>query len=104
MQMSAWLICGDFNLIRKIFENFDKYFDFKISSRFNLLISTLELYEFSLSNRKYTWSKSIHSDSFVLLDKFFYTLFCSSHFDACVVKSLPLVQSDHTPLVLYSHK
>jgi hypothetical protein len=71
MQMSAWLICGDFNLIRKISENFDKYFYFKISSRFNLLISTLELYEFSLSNRKYTWSKSIYSDSFILLDNFF---------------------------------
>jgi hypothetical protein len=69
-----------------------------------LLISILELYEFPLSDRKFTWSKSIHSDSFALLDRFFYTLSWSSHFNACVVKSLLLVQSHHTHLILYSNK
>jgi hypothetical protein len=58
------------------------------------------LYEYPLSERKFTWSKSIHSDSFALLDRFFSSLEWQAHFPHSLFKSLPLLQSDHIPLVL----
>jgi hypothetical protein len=48
------------------------------------------------------WSKSINSDSFALLDRFFSSLEWNAYFHNSLVKVLPLFQSNHTPLVLIS--
>jgi hypothetical protein len=96
----SWLICGDFNMIRKRIEKCGKTFEFYSSLKFNNLISHLELYEFSLSSRRFTWSRSINSSSFALFDRFFGSVEWCNHFNTYLVKVLPLIQSDHKSLVV----
>lgn len=70
---SAWLVCGDFNLIRSRAEKQGVSFNFSLSNRFNVLIADLHLVEQPLLDRKFTWSRSISSTSKALLDRFFCT-------------------------------
>jgi hypothetical protein len=69
-----WLIYGDFNMVGKISEKVGKTFNYALSNRFNSLINNLQLLELPLSDRKFTWAKSITLDSFALLDRFFCVL------------------------------
>jgi hypothetical protein len=81
-----WLLCGDFNMIRKRIEKYEKkLFEFSTTLKFNTLISHLELYEFPLTNRKFTWSKSIDSNLFALLDNFFSSLEWCHHFNTSLI-------------------
>lgn len=96
---SAWLICGDFNLIRSRFEKQGPTYNFVLSNRFNSLIASLDLVELPLLDRKFTWSRSPSSPSKALLDK----ILCSSDwitlYPAAIVHSLPRCYSDHNPLI-----
>lgn len=70
---TAWLIGGDFNLIRARSEKTGASFNYVLSNRFNDVISNLTLIELPLSNRKFTWARSITSPSKALLDRFLCT-------------------------------
>jgi hypothetical protein len=70
---------------------------------FNSLLNNLQLIELSLSDRKFTWTKSISSDSFALLDRFFCSTSWNLIFSNSIVTSLPRLQSDHNPIVLKGH-
>lgn len=86
---SAWLICGDFNLIRSRSEKQGPTYNFVLSSRFNSLIASLELVELPLLDRKFTLFRSPSSPSKALLDRFLYTSDWLSLFPAAIVHSLP---------------
>lgn len=69
----ARLVCGDFNMIRRRDERRGQTFNYIVSNRFNSVINELELIEYKLVDSKFSWSKSVFSDAFALLDRFFYT-------------------------------
>lgn len=98
--IAAWLLTGDFNLIRYRQEKIGPSFNIALSNRFNSLISTLQLLEISLYDRKFTWSKSINSTSQALLDRVFCSVEWVSHYPAHNLTSLPRFMSDHNPLLL----
>jgi hypothetical protein len=56
-------------------EKQEKSFNSTSTAHFNKLINDLHLLEMCLTNRKYTWAKSASSDTFALLDIFFYFIF-----------------------------
>jgi hypothetical protein len=68
----AWLLCGDFNSIRFRNEKSGRNFPVKASAQFNALLEDLNLIEYELPSRKYTWSNGRQS---TLLDRFL----CSIH-------------------------
>jgi hypothetical protein len=76
-------------MIKKKSERLRKTYSHTTSNRFNLLINDKHLLDLSLSDRKYTWTKSLFSDSFGLLDRFLCILSWQSHFSQCIVSSLP---------------
>ena len=67
----AWIISGDFNVIRTPLEKSGPRFDIKISSMFNRFINKHQLVEHKLQTRKFTWS---NGTNFALLDRIFITL------------------------------
>ena len=71
-----------------------------LSSRFNACIADLELLEISLNDRKFTWARSVSSNSNALLDRFFCTTEWNSHFHNSGAFSLPRIQSDHNPIIV----
>ena len=79
-------------MLRKRSEKKGKSFDFIVSSRFYKKIGELELLGIPISDRKFTWSRSVSSDSFALLDRFFCSLTWNEHFSNHNVFSLPRVQ------------
>jgi hypothetical protein len=99
---SAWLIGGDFNLLWKISEEQGKSFNYIVSKCYNTIIHDLQMVELTLSDRKYTWSRSVSSHTFTLLDRFLCTVSWQQHYLYSFITSLSRVSSDHNPLVLHS--
>lgn len=99
---SAWLICGDFNLIRNRAEKQGPSYNFILSNRFNNLIANLNLIDYHLTDRKFTWARSISSPSKALLDRYLCTTDWFSHFSNSIVTSLPRAFSDHNPIILHT--
>lgn len=98
--IDAWLLIGDFNLIRTRSEKIGPSFNIALSNRFNSILARMQLLEISLSDRKFTWSKSVHSPSQALLDRAFCSVDWEAHYPSYHLSSLPRFMSDHTPLIL----
>jgi hypothetical protein len=56
--------------------------------------------ELSLSDKKFTWARSLNSTSQALLDRCFCSTSWHSHFNLSKLSSLPRAYSDHIPLIL----
>lgn len=98
----AWLLFGDFNLIRNKSEKQGPSYNYILSNRFNSLISNLNLIELALSDRKFSWSRFITSNSKALLDRYFCSIDWFSYFPNTIVTSLPRLYSDHNPIILHT--
>ena len=66
--IDAFLILGDFNMIRRRSERSGNSYNHVISNRFNSFIRNNDLMELSLSDKKFTWARSLNSTSQALLD------------------------------------
>jgi hypothetical protein len=99
---TTWLIEGDFYLLRKRSEKQGKSFNHVVSKRFNSLIHYLQLVEISLYDKKYTWTRSISSNTFALLDRFICTVSWQQHYIHSLATSLSRVSSDHNPMILHT--
>jgi hypothetical protein len=97
---NSWLLCGDFNFVRKRKETTCTFYTYKVSARFNQFISDEQLFELFLSDRQFTWSKLVTSNNMALLDRFFCSLDWNNHFNTTVVKSLLRFLLDHNTIVL----
>lgn len=60
--INSFLICGDFNMVRRS-KRVGKSYIHVVSNRFKNLIYDLQLMEISLSDRQYTWARSHNSRS-----------------------------------------
>lgn len=92
-----WLVSGDFNAIRYRTEKSGLPFVCRLSREFNSFIQNADLNEFSLPDRKYTWTNGRH---FALLDRFFCTNSFVDIFPHSEVSSVSSYGSDHCPLLL----
>lgn len=98
--VNAWVLCGDFNMVRRRDERIGPSYNHIISNRFNKIISDLNLLEFSLQDRQFTWARSPTSRSLALLDRCFCTIEWERHYCQTHFSSFPRVFSDHSPLLL----
>lgn len=99
----VWLVFGDFNIIRKRSERQGPSYNFILSNRFNTIISNLNLIEAPLTDRKFSWSRSLASTSKALLDRFFSAPEWNAQFPHSIVTSLPKIYSDHNPIILQTN-
>jgi hypothetical protein len=68
----AWLIIGDFNLIRYSHEKNNSNFDLALSAMFNAMIQSLAWFEFPLLDRRFTWTNGQENPVLARLDRAFF--------------------------------
>jgi hypothetical protein len=92
-----WLVIGDFNLILQAEDKSNDNLNRRLMGEFRSTINFLELKEFSLRGRKFTWSSEVTQTR---IDK----AFCSVEWDlmllASMLHALSSTVSDHSPLLL----
>lgn len=101
--IDAWLLAGDFNLIRRCDERIGPSFNIALSARFNALLSRLQLFEIPFVDRKFTWARSASSISRALLDRVFCSTEWEHHYLSHRLSFLPQFMSDHNPLILHTN-
>jgi hypothetical protein len=68
----AWLIIGDFNLIRYSHEKNSNNFDRALSATFNAMIQSLAWFELPLLDRRFTWTNGQENPVHARLDRAFF--------------------------------
>lgn len=95
-----WMLTGDFNVVRWLVDRSGAMRGFNCMSKFNELITNLQLIDVPLRNRSFTWTNKqpvpIHSK----LDRIFLTPDLSLIFPVISLQALPMTVSDHVPLLL----
>ena len=84
-----WLVCGDFNAIRKADEKTDPNFDVSLSRLFNKFVNTHHLIEHKLHTRKYTWSNGTR---FALLDRIFISITWDQKYTSSHIQDLSSIE------------
>ena len=98
----AWLIIGDFNLVRFAHEKSSDNFNSVEADWFNDFINDLGLQDIPLLDRLYTWSNNQDSPTLCRLDRALVNLTWSSFFPDTTLSSCTRVTSDHVPLILHA--
>jgi exonuclease III len=102
---SKWLCIGDFN---QVLSEDDKlsFKDSSLSGNLDLLqtISTLSLMPIEAKGLPYTWMNKRNGDQFVMekLDRAFGNMAWLDCYPHCLVRNLPIIASDHGPIILDS--
>jgi hypothetical protein len=96
----AWLIIGDFNLIRYSHEKNSNNFDRALSATFNAMIQSLAWFELPLLDRRFTWTNGQENPVLARLDRAFFNNDWDLVFPDSALTSLPRPTSDHHPLMI----
>jgi hypothetical protein len=96
----AWLIFGDFNLIRVPAEKNNSNFNRALADAFNAMIHAMALFELPLLDRLYTWTNGQECPVLARLDRAFFNHEWNSSFPMSSLTSLPRPTSDHVPIVV----
>jgi endonuclease/exonuclease/phosphatase family metal-dependent hydrolase len=96
----AWIVLGDFNLLRHENDKNNNRFDHRLASLSNETISALALDELPLLDRLYTWSNLREQPTLARLDRAFISSQMSSLHPNTTLTSLIRTTSDHTPLLV----
>jgi len=96
----AWLLVGDFNLLRCASDKNNHHFNSSLADSFNTCINSLALLELPLLDRLYTWSNKRSSPTLARLDRAFLNTDLSCLFPDCTLTSRIFSTSDHVPLLL----
>jgi hypothetical protein len=97
---AKWLICGDFNLIKKVNEKNNENVNLRMMGRFSALIEALELVDFPLLGRRFTWSKNQEIATLTRIDRVFVTKEWYMAFLQFQLMPASSNVSDHCPLQL----
>jgi hypothetical protein len=89
----AWLIGGNFNVIRYRSERKGMIFNHSVSIKFNNFINNNQLIDSRPQGRRFTWSNMRILPSPVCLDRFLCTTSWEREFPNCLNKLLPRYQS-----------
>ncbi|CAN6353500.1 unnamed protein product [Urochloa humidicola] len=96
----AWLLAGDFNLLRSPVDKNTSNFNTSLASSFNNTINDLALLEVPLLDRLYTWSSKRITPTLAKLDCVFLNLDFSTLLPDTSLTSNVSTTSDHVPLLL----
>jgi hypothetical protein len=96
----AWLLVGDFNLIRETVGKNNGNFDAAGANAFNSAIQNLALLELPLLDRSYTWSNQRVCPVLARLDRAFFNVALDAVAPNTTLTSLPNATSDHAPLLV----
>jgi hypothetical protein len=96
------LLGGDFNLIRERKEKSSRNINQHWANLFNDWINKFDLIELKSVVRMYTWANNQDNLVMAALDRVFVTTCGESMFSSVLVKTLPRVGSDHTPMLFDS--
>ena len=98
----GWLLLGDINLIYQARDKNNMNLNLRRMWQFRGTLSSCELKEIHLQNRKFTWSNGRRNPTLVRLDR----VFCNKHWDLTFechgLQALATGLSDHCPLMLSS--
>ena len=94
------LVGGDFNLVRNRSEKNTGNINQKWANLFNDWVNKFGLIELKNAGRKFTWANNQDNLVMATLDRVFITTCWDNLFPASLVKALPRLGSDHTPLVV----
>jgi len=97
----AWMVAGDFNLIRGPADKNNHNINHTLISMFNLTIDTLALDELPLLDRRFTWSNGRENPTMERLDRIFFNTEMNLLFPNSSITSHARDISDHTPLLVH---
>lgn len=100
LQRDLWLILGDFNLIYKASNKNNSNLNRHLMGGFKAALDALEIKEINLSGRRYTWSNEQQNPIMTKIDRCFCSTAWDVLFPASHLRALPVVASDHCPLLL----
>lgn len=95
-----WIICGDFNSIRRQEERRGKSWSAKAMAMFNNLIKELALIDPPMCNQSFTWSNMQDKPTLARLDRFLLSTEWDQDFPLSKVEALPRITFDHCPILL----
>lgn len=98
-----WAIIGDFNLIYQATDKNNQNLDRRWMNRFRCFLEDLELREFDLHGRRYTWSNERRQPMLVRLDRWFHSGDWDELFPNCLLRAGTSLASDHCPILLHSN-
>ena len=95
----AWLLIGDFNLLRATSDKNNTLFSQTLADSFNACINSLALLELPLLDRLFTWSNKRQIPTLARLDHALFNTEFSSMFPNSMLTSRIRSTSDHVPLL-----
>jgi len=99
--LGAWVVAGDFNLIRGEADKNNSNINHALCSLFNSSIDALALTELPLLDRRFTWSNGRDDPTMERLDRIFFNSEMSILFPNSSITSQTRDVSDHTPLLVH---
>uniref|UniRef100_A0A453DFS4 Endonuclease/exonuclease/phosphatase domain-containing protein n=1 Tax=Aegilops tauschii subsp. strangulata TaxID=200361 RepID=A0A453DFS4_AEGTS len=100
----AWIASGDFNQIYRARDKNKRNVNTSRINRFRATLTSCELKEIHLQNRRFTWSNERANPTLSKLDSFFCNADWDTTFNDHVLHALSSSLSDHCPLLLADDK
>ncbi|KAM0830982.1 hypothetical protein ACQ4PT_065875 [Festuca glaucescens] len=95
-----WLLLGDFNLISQASDKSNANLNLRMMGRFRSVIEDLELREFQLVGRKFTWSSDCNNNVMTRIDRVYMTKEWEFSYPQYQLTPASSSISDHCPLLL----
>ncbi|XP_022001105.1 uncharacterized protein LOC110898605 [Helianthus annuus] len=92
-----WVVAGDFNCVRDRTERRNSKFNALVSNKFNDFIDKVQMHEFSLKGRKFTF---VTGNKCSRIDRMFVSWNFVNEWPNAEYRALAREESDHCPLVL----
>ena len=96
----AWILLGDFNLLRVASDKNNTLFNQSLADSFNSCINSLALLELPLLDRQFTWSNNRQEPTLARLNRALFNNAFSSLFPSSTLTSRIRSTSDHVPLLV----
>jgi exonuclease III len=100
MGATPWIVMGDFNLIYEASDKNNLNLNRRLMGQFRRSLDDCDLIEFSLQNRRFTWSNERVAPTLVRLDWVFCNKEWDLKFSGYTLQALSSSVSDHCPLFL----
>jgi hypothetical protein len=98
-----WAVAGDFNLILEAADKNNSRINRRNMALFRRTVESLELTDFQLHGRRYTWSSERANPTLVKLDRFLASTDWEELFPYCHLRALSSDISDHCPIIMLSN-